>query len=111
MKIDDKPTDDLSVEEAVLLIRGKKGTKVILTIHNGAIVKDIELIRDTIKVPTIEWQLVEKDGKSIAHMEIFSFNQTVDSEFKKAADEILKSNADSIVLDLRNNPGGLLDRR
>lgn len=109
LKIDDTPTDGLSVEEAVHLIRGKKGTKVILTIHNGTLVKDIELIRDTIKVPTIEWQLIEKDGKSIAHMEIFSFNQTVDSEFKKAAEEILKSNADSIVLDLRNNPGGLLD--
>lgn len=108
LKIDNKPTDNISIEEAVNLIRGKKGTKVILTINNGA-TKDIELIRDTIKVPTIEWQLVEKDGKNIAYMQIFSFNQTVDSEFRKAAEEILKSNADAIVLDLRNNPGGLLD--
>src|SRR3989344_2600935 len=108
LKIDNKPTDNISIEEAVNLIRGKKGTKVILTINNGA-TKDIELIRDTIKVPTIEWKLVEKSGKNIAYMQIFSFNQTVDSEFRKAAEEILKSDADAIVLDLRNNPGGLLD--
>ncbi|MBI2068624.1 MAG: S41 family peptidase [Candidatus Yanofskybacteria bacterium] len=108
LKIDNKPTDNISIEEAVNLIRGKKGTKVILTINNGA-TKDVELIRDTIKVPTIEWKLVEKGGKNIAYMQIFSFNQTVDSEFRKAAEEILKSDADAIVLDLRNNPGGLLD--
>ena len=108
LKIDNKPTDNISIEEAVNLIRGKKGTKVILTINNGA-TKDVELIRDTIKVPTIEWKLVEKGGKNIAYMQIFSFNQTVDSEFRKAAEEILKSDADAVVLDLRNNPGGLLD--
>ncbi len=108
VKIDAKPTADLSIEEAVNMIRGKKGTKVVLTIQNSA-TKDIELVRDTIKVPTIEWKLVEKDGKNIAYMQIFSFNQTVDSEFRKASEEILKSKADSVVLDLRNNPGGLLD--
>jgi len=108
IKIDNKPTDNISTEEAVTMIRGKKGTKVVLTIQNDTI-KDIELIRDIIKVPTIEWKLIEKDGKNIAYMQVFSFNQTVDSEFKKAAEEILKSDADSIVLDLRNNPGGLLD--
>ena len=112
LKIDNKPTDNISIEEAVNLIRGKKGTKVVLTINNGA-TKDVELVRDTIKVPTIEWKLVENPpaggGKNIAYLQIFSFNQTVDSEFRKAAEEILKSDADAIVLDLRNNPGGLLD--
>lgn len=108
LKIDTKPTADLSIEEAVNLIRGKRGTKVVLTIQNS-ITKDIELVRDTIKVPTIEWKLIEQNGENVAYMQIFSFNQTVDSEFRKAAEEILKSNADGMVLDLRNNPGGLLD--
>lgn len=108
LKIDDEPTDDISIEGAVNLIRGRKGSKVVLTIQNST-TREVELIRDTIKVPTIEWQLVEKDGKNIAYMQIFSFNQTVDSEFRKASEEILKSQAEGIVLDLRNNPGGLLD--
>src|SRR3989338_6800074 len=45
LKIDNKPTDNISIEEAVNLIRGKKGTKVVLTINNGA-TKDVELIRE-----------------------------------------------------------------
>lgn len=107
LRIDSKPTTDLSVEEAVNLIRGKKGTKVVLTIgKNGGETKDIEIIRDTIKIPAVEWEIV---GDNIAYMQIFAFNQNVDSEFKKAAEEILKSNADKLIIDLRNNPGGLLD--
>lgn len=118
LKIDTKPTADLSIEEAVNMIRGKRGTKVVLTIQNST-TKDIELVRDAIKVPTIEWKLVEQDNplrqgsseasKKIAYMQIYSFNQTVDSEFKKASEEILKSTANKLIIDLRNNPGGLLD--
>ena len=94
------------------MIRGKKGTKVVLTIQNST-TKDIELTRDSIKVPTIDWKLIESPptggGKKIAYMRIYSFNQTVDSELKKTSEEILKSDADRLIIDLRNNPGGLLD--
>ncbi len=108
LKIDSKSTANLAIEEAVNMIRGKRGTKVVLTIQNST-TKDVELIRDAIKIPTIDWELIEQDGKKIAYMQIYSFNQTVDSEFKKAAEEILKSNANRLIIDLRNNPGGLLD--
>ena len=108
LKIDSKPTADLSIEEAVNLIRGKRGTRVVLTIQNSS-TRDVELIRDAIKIPTIDWKLVEQGNKKIAYMQIDSFNQTVDSEFKKASEEILKSNANALIIDLRNNPGGLLD--
>ncbi len=108
LKIDGKSTTDLAIEEAVNLIRGKIGTKVLLTIQNGT-TRDVGLIRDNIKIPTIEWKLVEQGNKKIAYMQIYSFNQTVDSEFKKASEEILKSNVNELIIDLRNNPGGLLD--
>ena len=110
LKIDTKPTANLSVEEAVNLIRGKKGTKVILNIQTETNpTRDIELVRDAIKIPTIDWKLIEQGGKKIAYMQIYSFNQTVNSEFKKASEEILKSEANGLIIDLRNNPGGLLD--
>lgn len=108
LKIDGKTTVDLAIEEAVNMIRGKRGTKVVLTIQN-ATTKDVELVRDAIKVPTIDWKIIGQDNKKVAYMQIYSFNQTVDSEFKKASEEILKSNANSLIIDLRNNPGGLLD--
>ena len=110
LKIDSKPSANIAIEEAVNLIRGKKGTKVVLNIQTDTNVpRDVEIIRDAIKIPTIDWKLIEQDGKKVAYMQIYSFNQTVDSEFKKASEEILKSNATSLIIDLRNNPGGLLD--
>ena len=110
LKIDGKPSANLAIEEAVNLIRGKKGTKVVLNIQTDTNTpRDVELIRDAIKIPTIDWKLIEHNNKKVAYMQIYSFNQTVDSEFKKASEEILKSDADSLIIDLRNNPGGLLD--
>lgn len=110
LKIDTKPTTNLSIEEAVNMIRGQRGTKVILTIQTETKpARDVELTRDGIKVPTIEWKLVEQDNKKIAYMQIYFFNQTIDAEFKKTSEEILKSDAKSLIIDLRNNPGGLLD--
>ena len=110
IRIEDKPTSNLSIEEAVNLIRGKRGTPVVLTISsNGADTKEVEMIRDTIKIPTVEWTMLESEGKKVAYLQIFTFNQNVDSEFKKTAQEILNSEAERLIVDLRNNPGGLLD--
>jgi len=114
LRIDDKPTTDLSIDEAVDMIRGRRGTSVVLTISsNGADTRDIEIIRDTIKIPTIAWEMFENPpaggGEKVAYLQIFTFNQNVDSEFKKAAQEILDSGAERLIVDLRNNPGGLLD--
>jgi len=108
IKIDDKPTAGMRVNEAVALIRGEKGTTVALTIsRNGEKeAREFKLTRATIKIPAVKWKLIDGD---IAYIEVFSFNQNVDSEFKKAAREITQSNAKKIILDLRNNPGGLLD--
>jgi len=110
LKIDNKATGDLSIEAAVTLIRGKKGSKVTLTIANDkGVTRDIQLTRDTIKVPTIKTQMIQRNGKNYAYIQIYSFNQNVDAEFKKAAEEIVRSNASGLIVDLRNNPGGLLD--
>ena len=108
IKIDTKATEDLSVEEAVNLIRGPKGSKVTLTLSPAGTTdtKEVTIVRDVIKIPAVAWTM--RDG-NVAHIELFTFNGNIDSEFEKAAQEILKSNAESIVLDLRNNPGGLLD--
>lgn len=106
IKVDLKSTEDMSVEEAVNLIRGKKGTKVILTVFRDGESKDYELIREAIKIPSIKWELLEGN---VAYLQIYTFNQNVDADFEKAAQEILKSGATKLILDVRNNPGGLLD--
>ncbi len=110
LKINEKDTGGLTVEEAVSFIRGKKGTPVKLTIaRNGlAKTKEFTIIRDVIKIPTITLKFIG-DNQKIAHLQIHSFNQNVETDFRKAARQILSSGADRIILDIRNNPGGLLD--
>lgn len=109
LKIGDRLTEEMSIDEAVNLIRGPKGTKVILTIFREGWKepREIELVREVIKIPTLKWEI--KEG-NIAYIKIYQFSERVDEEFSKMAFEVLKSPAKKIILDLRNNPGGLLDR-
>jgi len=108
LKIGDKSTDGLHIDQAVSLIRGPKGTPVRLTINRESFKspKEVTIIRDTIKVPTVAWKLLDNNT---AYVQLFIFNRNVDDDFKKVAKEIISSKADRIILDLRNNPGGLLD--
>lgn len=107
VKIDGTDATNMTTDEAVNLIRGTKGTSVILSILRDGWddTKDIAIIRDTIKVPPMEWSL--KDGDT-AYIKINQFGDTLTSNFETTALEILYSPAKRIVLDLRNNPGGYL---
>lgn len=117
VKIDGKSTSGISIDEAVSLIRGKKGTKVVLTIfrEGWSQTKDISIIRDTIKINPVEWKLLDSTGEvnerdgDIAYINIHQFTQSLSDDFKKVVFEILKSPAKKIILDLRDNPGGYLE--
>lgn len=108
VKIDGKDSTNITAEEAVSLIRGKKGTSVTLTIirDDWNNTKDIKIIRDTIKIPSVEWSLKNED---IAYIQMYQFNDVLSSDFRSIVFEILKSPAKKIILDLRNNPGGYLE--
>ncbi|MFH1780979.1 MAG: S41 family peptidase, partial [Candidatus Nealsonbacteria bacterium] len=108
VKIDDTFTADLTTDEAVKLIRGEKGTKVVLTIfrEDWLQAKDFEIIRDVIEVPSLK--LTMKEG-NIAYINLYQFSEIATGAFNKTAAEILASPADRIILDLRNNPGGYLE--
>lgn len=111
LKIDNKITDDLTVEQAVTKIRGETGTKVSLTIlrgNEGAKTKDIVIERAVIKVPITK--LESLDDNKIAHLSFYSFTATAPFEFQKAAAKIVSTSSyRGIILDLRNNPGGFLE--
>jgi carboxyl-terminal processing protease len=113
LAVDKTPTADLSIDEVVNMIRGPKGTKVVLTIMRKGSdgTKDIEITRDLIKVPSMELEFkTTADGKKIAHVTLFQFSDTVYQDFKNAAFEILNNNVSGIILDLRNDPGGLVNQ-
>jgi carboxyl-terminal processing protease len=107
IKINDVTTSNMSIEDAVTKIRGKKGTVVKLEIYREGD-KDtrvLEVTRDTIVIPTTKTELI--DGVFVIH--IYTFGDQVVKEFQKALKEYKNSGAKYMVLDLRGNPGGYLE--
>ncbi len=108
LKIDDKTTEGLSVDDAVKLIRGDKGTTVVLTILRGGWTdsKEISIIRDTIQVPTIDSKILENN---IAYIHLYNFYENAPLLFYQTAINLVGKNPNGLILDLRDNPGGYLD--
>ena len=108
LKIDDTVTSELSVDEAVRLIRGEKGTKVKLTIFRDkdGEPREVAVTRDTIVVPNIT---TEKRSDGVFVIELAHFSESSPSDFRGAVQEFANSGSTKLVLDLRNNPGGYLE--
>jgi carboxyl-terminal processing protease len=107
-KIDKTTTTDLSIEEAIKLIRGPKGTMVTLTIYREGEKQPIEIkiVRDTINIPTLDTE-IRKDG--IFVIKLYSFSANSANLFRNAMKQFVASKNDKLILDLRGNPGGYLD--
>jgi len=108
LKINDKSTLGMSLDEAVSIMRGKKGDPIDITIVRTGEPKplDIHIIRDIIKIESVYAKTI---GDNILYIRVTSFDKKVVKGVTKA----LKKNeahAKGIILDLRNNPGGLLDQ-
>lgn len=112
VKIEDKDTTNITLPEAVKLIRGPKGTAVHLTIfrEGDENTKDFTLVRDTILVKSVEVNFKNtKSGKNIAVIKLSRFGERTNDEWSSSVNEVISKNADGVVLDLRNNPGGFLE--
>ena len=113
LKINDTETSDLTVDEAVNLIRGPKGTEVTLTIFREEWLKtkEIKLVRDVIAVPSLKWEIKRPASgyPDIAYIQLYQFSENASADFRKVVIEILESPTQKIILDLRNNPGGYLE--
>lgn len=106
LAIDGTPTDGMEVGEAVRHIRGERGTKVKLVMRRGKEAPaEKELTRQKITVDSVKTDI--KDG--IATIDISVFGPDTANLFAKAANDVLAANAKGIILDLRGNPGGLLN--
>ena len=101
-------TAGMSVDQAVSLIRGKKGSTVKLTIYRSGAsdTKDYNIVRDLIVVQSVKTEM-RADG--IYVIKVSAFNSDTQGLFNKAAQDILIKKPRGLILDLRNNPGGFLD--
>ncbi len=107
IKINGKSTKGYSLEELVEKLRGKVGTKVTITINRDGEIFDITLVRDKIIVPSIPYYGVYK---GVGYIHLVDFSKKTEGDLIKAINDLKKKNIKGIVLDLRNNPGGLLDQ-
>lgn len=108
LTVNKKSLQGMSTTEAVLLIRGKKGTKVELTIQRPGVDEPmtVPITRDTIPLQTVYGEMLE-DG--IAKVSITSFSENTSKELVETLNDLKNKDMKGIVLDLRQNPGGLLD--
>lgn len=108
--IDGEKIDGLDLYEATLKIRGKKGTKVALDILRSGLREPItlEVVRDEIPFETVFSEMINEQNKNIGYMEITSFSEDTATDFKKQLKALEKKKMDGLVLDVRENPGGLL---
>lgn len=109
LKIGDRETFDLTLPEAVDLIRGPAGTRVELTLqHEGEDEEfEVEITREKITVKSVELEFVDDDGK-VAILKVSRFGETTNSEWDAAVGKLQSEGARAVVVDMRNNPGGLL---
>jgi len=108
-KIDGKSTEGMEMDTAVNMMRGRVGTTVTLTIYRKSDKKmhDFKIIREIIKVPTVEGRIIP--GTKIAHVSIVQFTSNTDTELERTLNELEISKQKGIILDLRGNPGGELE--
>ena len=109
IKIDDQDTEGLSMDDAAKLIRGKKGSQVVLSVQRfrEADLIEFALTREDIKVKDISYSGMLDNQTGYIRLTRFSRNS--DKEMKQALRELLEKNMTGLVLDLRDNPGGLLN--
>ena len=110
LMINNKATLDLSLDEDVNLLRGKPGTKVTLTIvRKGKKPFKVTITRAIIKIKSVKMKNI-KGYPGIAYIRISSFDEHVVSSLKKILAKLKKEHTKGIIIDLRNNPGGLLSQ-
>jgi carboxyl-terminal processing protease len=120
-EIDDKVSANLALNEAVRLIRGPRGTSVVLTVlRDGETeTRDISIVRDVINIPVLDTETVSSVASSnsessdelddIFVIKLFNFGEQSTIRFRDALRKMKEEGKNKLIIDLRNNPGGFLD--
>ncbi|MBP1747078.1 MAG: peptidase [Deltaproteobacteria bacterium] len=113
IKIDGKPTKNMSLVDVVKMIRGAKGKPVTLTVFREGFTapKDYRVVRDVIVVKSVKYKMIENE---YGYIRIAQFQERTARDLDNALKELVKSNKGTpmkgVLLDLRNDPGGLLEQ-
>ncbi len=108
LKIDATSTNDLTIDKAIRLMRGEKGTKVVLTIfrEGESATREVTLVRDVIAIPTIDTKQLPN---GVFVISLYNFSANSSDLFRDALQTFANSGSNKLILDLRGNPGGYLE--
>jgi carboxyl-terminal processing protease len=108
LEIDGKTTEGLALDDVVKRMRGPPGTKVVLRLMRPKTqaLRTVEVVRAEINVPSVKDAQLLEDG--IGYVRLLSFSEHTATDLQKALDDLNKQGLRALVLDMRNNPGGLL---
>ena len=109
IKIEGESTLDMTLTDAVNRLRGKSGSPVTITVYRDSIESslDVTIVRDIIKVRSVKSKLYPNQ---IGYVKIRSFSKQTSSDLDKAINELERKGMNKFILDVRNNPGGLLNQ-
>jgi carboxyl-terminal processing protease len=107
LQVDETPIENMSIYEAISLIRGPAGEPVVLTVlREGEESFEIEIVRARIDIPVVESEMLEG---GIAYVSLFDFSSDASTKLEDALEELKQQDPASLILDLRGNPGGWLN--
>lgn len=108
IEVDGKKTEKLTLSQTSKLIKGKDGTIVTIKVLRGDEEKTYKVKRSKISIPSVISKVIEKNNKKIGYISIDIFASNTDKQFEKQLKSLEKKKIDSLIIDVRSNPGGHL---
>ncbi len=108
LAINNRSTQGMSVEDASALIRGEAGSRVSLRIRRAGRMFNVSIVRARIELPTVRYALKQEGNRKIGYIRLNEFSSHAAEQMRKAIRDLSQQKAEAFVLDLRGNPGGLL---
>lgn len=105
IKVDGIPYLGEQLQEAINNIRGPEGTSVVLTIERDGTQFDVTIVRANINIQQLDYGMI---GDDIGYIDIISFDEDISKDFENAYNDLLKKGIKGLIIDVRNNPGGVL---
>jgi carboxyl-terminal processing protease len=110
IEVDGKSTEGMTTEEVASMIKGKEGTSVTIKINRKGEEKTFKIVRQAITVDYVSSKMYERNNKKIGYISIETFSSNSYDQFKDELLALEKNGINSLIIDVRNNAGGYLDR-